>query len=98
GDDIADFTTNNFASLTYTYPTNGQFFPIATVQTSVGRFSSPGGWNAGPPGSSNGLLQINVQAPPVLVSTISITDPVDIKWTASSNLYVLSGSTATITE
>jgi hypothetical protein len=98
GDDIADYTTNNFAPLTYTYTTNGEYFPVVTVQTSVGRFSSLGGWNSTTLGSSNGLLEINVQAPPVLVSTISITDPVDLKWTASSNLYVLSGSTATITE
>jgi hypothetical protein len=97
GDDIADFTTNNFAPLTYTYPTNGVYFPVATVQTSVGRFSSLGGSNSLTPVSTNGTLQINVQASPVLVSTISITDPVDLKWTASSNLYVLSGSTATIT-
>lgn len=98
GDDIADLTTNNFASLTYTYPTNGQFFPVVTVQTSLGRFSSFGGWNVSTLDPSNQVLRINVQAPPVLVSTISVTDPVDIKWTASSNLYVLSGSSATITE
>ena len=41
---------------------------------------------------------VNVQMPPVNLSTIKITDPVDIKWTATSNLYVLSGNTATITE
>lgn len=98
GDDIADLTTNNFAGLTYTYPTNGQFFPVVTVQTSLGRFSSYGGWNPGNVDPTNGLLEINVQAPPVLVSSISVTDPVDIKWTTANNLYVLSGSSATITE
>ena len=33
-----------------------------------------------------------------LASVINIANPVDLKWTATSNLYVLSGSTATITE
>ena len=96
GDDIADLTTNNL-NLTYTYSTNGQFFPVVTVQTSLGQvlqyrrleqFCDP----------SNQPSRVNVQASPVLVTNISVTDPVDIKWTAASNLYVLSGSTATITE
>jgi hypothetical protein len=34
----------------------------------------------------------------VLVMTVSIPNPIDVKWTATSNLYVLSGDTATITE
>jgi hypothetical protein len=98
GDDIADFTTNNFSSLTYTYSTNGQFFPVVTVQSSLGRFSSPGGWNTSSLDPGNQVLRINVLASPVLVTNFTVTDPVDIKWTATSNLYVLSGSTATITE
>ena len=35
---------------------------------------------------------------PSWLSTIKVIDPVDVKWTATSNLYVLSGSTGTITE
>jgi len=40
----------------------------------------------------------SVQVAPIQLAVINIPDPVDIKWTASGNLYVLSGSTATITE
>ena len=45
-----------------------------------------------------GGTRVNVQRPPVLMSVIKVTDPVDLRWTATSNLYVLSGSAATITE
>jgi hypothetical protein len=40
----------------------------------------------------------SVAGPPAVVTNISIANPVDVKYTADSNLYVLSGSTATITE
>jgi hypothetical protein len=98
GDDLADFTTNGLGSFTNVYATNGEFFPVVTIQTSSGRFSSAGGWDFGSLQSSSNWPQITVQAPPVQVFIINITDPVDVKWMASGNLYVLSGSTATITE
>jgi hypothetical protein len=47
---------------------------------------------------TNNIAPNNMARTPVLLSTISVTDPVDIKWVAPGNLYVLSGSTATITE
>ncbi len=94
GDGIFDLATNTTAPVTYIYGTNREYFPVATIQTTSGWFSSSGGWNSIDPNR----IQITVTAPPVILSTISITDPVDIKWTATSNLYVLSGSTATITE
>jgi DNA-binding beta-propeller fold protein YncE len=34
----------------------------------------------------------------IKAATIKIPNPIDVKWTASGNLYVLSGATATITE
>ncbi len=48
----------------------------------------------------NGMSRTNsnTQASPIQLAVISIPDPVDIKWTGNSNLYVLSGNTATITE
>lgn len=97
GDSLTDFVTNNLNSFTYTYATNGEFFPVVTVQTSAGRFSSIGGWNAVSLDSSNQPIRINVQIPPVQATFASITDPVDLKL-AGTNLYVLSRSTATITE
>ena len=100
GDNIPDQINTDLQPVTHIYKTAGEYFPTITIQTSIGRFSSLSGMLAmftsafGGPGPSF----VNVQLPPVVLSTIKITDPVDIKWTAASNLYVLSGSTATITE
>jgi hypothetical protein len=98
GDDLADFTTNAVGSLTNVYATNGVYFPEVTLQTTTGRFSSVGGWDLGSLQPAVVVPQVTVQPSITQVSTISITDPVDIKWTATSNLYVLSSSSATITE
>jgi hypothetical protein len=98
GDDIIDLVTNNLLPLTYTYATNGEYFPVVTIQTTAGSFSSVGGWNAVALDPSNQPVQINVQSQPSQSSLASITDPVDLKWTSPSNVYVLSGSTATLTE
>ncbi|HEX3856070.1 MAG TPA: hypothetical protein VHY30_02100 [Verrucomicrobiae bacterium] len=99
GNDIAELVTNNLLSITYTYATNGEYFPVVTIQTDAGRFSSIGGWNAVALDPTNQPVQINVQ--PALTQTVfaSITDPVDLKWMPPCHLYVLSGSgTTTITE
>ncbi|MEI6197276.1 MAG: NHL repeat-containing protein, partial [Verrucomicrobiota bacterium] len=96
-DGDADFVTNSLDSITNNYATAGEYFPRVTIQTTAGIFSSIGGWNAISPDFSNQPIRINVQAPPVQVTFASIPDPVDLKWTGT-NLYVLSGSTATITE
>ncbi|MFZ0827852.1 MAG: immunoglobulin domain-containing protein [Verrucomicrobiia bacterium] len=92
GDGIIDFVTNNLDPVTITY-TNGEYFPTVTIQTTAGLFSSSGGWNSSDPNR----LQITVQSPVTILSTISVTDPVDLKWNGT-NLYVLSGSSGTITE
>ena len=52
-----------FGRVTYTYETNGEYFPVVTIQTDVGRFSSVGGWNAVVFDPSNQPIRINVQAP-----------------------------------
>jgi hypothetical protein len=101
GDHVPDLTNTDLQPVTHKYNTAGQYFFTVTVQTDVGRFSNPAGMLAmmTREGSRDSVTwYVNVQAPPVLLSTIKITDPVDVKWTATSNLYVLSGSTATITE
>jgi alpha-tubulin suppressor-like RCC1 family protein len=94
GDGIADFVTNNLNPISYTYATNGEYFPVASIQTTAGTFSSSGGWNSTDPNR----LQITVQLPVTQIASFSVTDPVDIKWVAPTNLYVLSGSTATLKE
>jgi hypothetical protein len=93
GDGVTDQWGFDLQPVTHTYSTPGQYFPVVTVATTGGRFSSAGGWNGGAD-----RLRINVQAPPVVVTTNNITDPVDVKWTQGGHLYVLSRSTATITE
>ncbi|HEY1663330.1 MAG TPA: hypothetical protein VGI03_13005 [Verrucomicrobiae bacterium] len=101
GDNTYDQTNSSLQPVSHTYNASGEFFPIVTIQTSVGRFSSLSGMtamSAGMFGGGGGISLVNVQSPPVLLSTIKIEDPVDIKWTAASNLYVLSGNTAAITE
>jgi alpha-tubulin suppressor-like RCC1 family protein/DNA-binding beta-propeller fold protein YncE len=94
GDGIADFVTNNLSPLPYTHATNGEFFPVVTIQTTAGTFSSSGGWNSTDPNR----LQITVQLPISQIASLSVTDPEDIKWVAPTNLYVLSGSTASLME
>ncbi len=86
--------------LSHTYKIPGQYFPAVTIQTSVGRFSGLSGMFAIFAGAlgGEGPSSVNVQALPIVLSTVKITDPVDVKWSARSNLYVLSGSTATISE
>ena len=101
GDHVPDLTNTDLQPVTHTYNAAGQYFFIATVQTDVGRFSNPAGMLAmmAPElGGDSVAWYVNVQTPPVLLSTIKITDPVDVRWTGTSNLYVLSGSTATISE
>jgi hypothetical protein len=94
GDGVTDQTETDLNPINHTYTTAGEYFPVVTIQTSAGRFSSLGGWIAWNPDR----LRINVQEAPVQESVISITDPVDLKTTDDGHLYVLSRSTATITE
>lgn len=100
GDNIPDQVKSDLQPVTYTYKERGEYFLVITVQTTVGRFSSLSGMLAMYASMFGGSVSssVNVQSPPVLLSTIKITDPVDLKWTGTSNLYVLSGSTAAITE
>ena len=100
GDGGLDLTRTDLLAISHTYSSAGEYFPVVTVVTTSGRFSSLGGWNADP--STTGgtpQMRITVQTPPQQVgSSISITDPVDVKWTSDGKLYVLSRSLASITE
>jgi len=93
GDGVIDQTETTLSPVTHSY-SEGQYFPVVTVQTTSGRFSSIGGWNSSDPSR----LRINVQAAPTTDSSISVTDPVDLKVLPNGDLLVLSGSTATLTE
>jgi DNA-binding beta-propeller fold protein YncE len=97
GNNIAGLATNNLNSITYTYATTGEFFPVVTIQTTAGLFSSIGGWNAVSLDPSNQPVQINVQAAATQTTLANVTDPVALKWDGA-NLWVLSGSSGTITE
>jgi alpha-tubulin suppressor-like RCC1 family protein len=96
GDDIADYAASNIEVVTHVYATNGQYYPLITLQTSMGRFSSVGGWNADIV-DTNLPVCINVKSNATVTSFANISDPVDIKWNGT-NLYALSGSAATLTE
>ena len=93
GDGVIDQTTSAPGQLWHTYNSPGEFFPVVSVVTTAGRFSSPGGWK-----EEGSRLKITVQYPPALASAILVADPVDLKVTPDGNIYVLSSSTATITE
>jgi hypothetical protein len=93
GDGSVGATANDLGPITHVY-TAGEHFPVVTLVTSAGRFSSSGGWNSIDPNR----LTINVQATPTVLNTISVTDPVDVKCDSAGDLYVLSRSTATILE
>jgi DNA-binding beta-propeller fold protein YncE len=95
-DYTGDHVTLNSTTLSpppHAYNAAGQFFPVLTVVTSLGRFSSPGGWN-----SIFEPLRVNVESPPVVLSTISINNPVDLKWVPGNYLYVLSAAGNSVTE
>src|SRR5262249_32141050 len=74
GDGTPDQTNSDLRPVSPTYKTSGEFFPVVTVQTSVGRFSNLSGmmgfWGALFGG--NEPLYVNVQMPPVVLSTIHI--------------------------
>jgi hypothetical protein len=93
GDGVSDQTATDLQPISHTYSAAGQYFPVVTVVATAGRFSSTGGWNG-----DIDRLRINVQAPPVVLSSITVADPVDLKWLPGDYLYVLSRSTATIIE
>jgi len=93
GNGTTDQAESNLNPISHNY-TAGEYFPVVTVQTTAGKFSSLGGWNS----TTADRLRINVQSAPVTESTITVTDPVDLKTTANAHLYVLSRSTATVTE
>ena len=97
GDGVTDFVTDNLDSLTHTYATNGEYFPVVTILTTAGQFSSVGGWNSASLDPSNQSIRINVQTPATQSTLASITDPVDIKWDGT-HVYVLSGSLAAVYE
>ena len=94
GDGIVDQVLLNLDPVTHLYNQTGDFFPVVTVITTAGSFSSVGGFFAQGPGS----ITIHVQAPPQQESLTSIVNPVDVKWTADGCLYVLSRSTAKVTQ
>jgi hypothetical protein len=88
-----DQTETMLNTISHSYASAGQYFPVVTIVTSAGRFSSVGGWNVG------GALRVNVQQPPTQDGVISISDPVDLKVGGpASHLFVLSRSGEVVKE
>src|SRR5207245_1755564 len=93
GDHVADRIERELQPITVTFQKPGQRFPVVTLETTAGEFSSIAGhsWFFAP-------TRINVQAPPVVVRTIEVGEPVDLKAATNGNLYVLSANPAMITQ
>jgi sugar lactone lactonase YvrE len=70
----------------------GEYFPVATIRTSQGSFSSSGGWN-----SAGEASVVTAHLAPQ-TTEILITDPVDVKAAPGGGFYVLSRSGASITQ
>jgi hypothetical protein len=91
---VDEFIRTDLNAVSCTYAA-GEYFPVATVRTTLGSFSSIGGFNYVPiQGRPNILVQPAASPPTVL----SISDPIDLKPTPNGHLFVLSRSTATLTE
>ncbi len=95
GDGASLTPAANLSPVAHIYPSAGQNFPVVTIVTASGRFSSIGGWNA----PAANISRINVQAQPQQIgSPLAVSDPIDLKSTADGKLYVLSRSGAAIFE
>ncbi len=94
GDGITDLSATSLNPVTHLYSTAGDFYPVVTVVTTAGSFSSAGGFFAQGPNA----ITIHIQTPPQQESLIAIANPVDVKWMPDGSLYVLSRTTAKITQ
>src|SRR5439155_26518374 len=76
GDNIPDQINSDLQPVTHTFKAGGEYFPIVTIQTSAGRFSSLSGMHAmfDAAFGGSGALFVNVQSPPVVLSTSKITE------------------------
>ena len=92
GDGIVDLVAYNLNPVIRLYSTAGDFFPVVTVVTTAGSFSSVGGFFAQGPGR----MTIHIQTPPQQESLTSIADPADVKWTSDGSLYVLARTAAKV--
>lgn len=92
GDGIVDLVAYNLNPVTRLYSVAGDFFPVVTIVTTAGSFSSFGGFFSQFPGR----MAIRIQAPPQQESLTSIADPVDVKWMPDGSLYVLARAAAKV--
>ena len=90
GDGVIDQVSSSLNPITHLYSLIGDFYPVVTVVTTAGSFSSIGGFFA----SSPDAITIHIQAPPQQETLTNIANPVDVKATPDGSLYVLSKSTA----
>lgn len=94
GDGVIDQVAYTLDDLTHLYDQAGDFLPVVTVVTTVGSFSSVGGWF----GNLADGIAIHIQAPPEPGNLTSFADPVDLKSTKDGSLYILSKSAAKVTQ
>jgi hypothetical protein len=91
GDNVIEQTRTDFAPIAHTYTSAGEFFPVVTVRTTAGNFSSEGGFNA----TTTNIVTVD-QVP--TEQPFNVTDPVDVKAAADGTFYVISRSTATLSQ
>ena len=94
GDMVPDLNASTLAPVTHTYAAAGEFFPTVTVATSTASASSPGGIFADPATR----LTLRVENPPLVQATFNMPTPIDLHAAPDGTLYVLSQSTATVTQ
>ena len=95
GDHTAVVSKPDLKPVTHVYDQPGEFFPVVTVKTSTGLFSSNASFNFF---RMQSPLMIRVTATPRVIRTIPVTDPVDVAVGKDKSLYVLSRSKSEITQ
>ncbi|MBA4149787.1 MAG: hypothetical protein H0X66_16865 [Verrucomicrobia bacterium] len=97
GDGLPDLETKVLQAVKYTYVA-GSYAPVVTVRTKNGEYSSIGGFNLNPWVMWKDMPMIYVEERPKQTGVIAVSDPVDIEVGTNGSVYVLSRSTATLTE
>ena len=91
GDGIADLTNATLVGQSHTYGV-GTYFPVVTVNTTQGTFSSGGGLDSD---MEENPVTIVASIPPTNIWSLSVTNPVGVKANADGSVYVLTVNPST---
>lgn len=90
GDGIPDLVTSNLSSQSYIYNA-GTYYPVVTVTTSQGTYSSGGGITTVDTNMEANPVTIVANILPQIVWSKAVADPVAVKANADGSVYVLTG-------